>query len=117
MGGTMAEAIKQKVGISKPVSKEEGMAKYILNERNADRLAENFKKMRGGALKIGQLLSTSEESILPPIMRDALEKARSEAHIMPVKHVTKCLERELGSKWQDNFNEINMFPFAAASIG
>jgi predicted unusual protein kinase regulating ubiquinone biosynthesis (AarF/ABC1/UbiB family) len=43
--------------------------------------------MRGGALKIGQLLSTSEESILPPMVREAMEKARSEANIMPLKQV------------------------------
>jgi hypothetical protein len=41
--------------------------------------------MRGGALKIGQILSTSEQSILPPIIREAMEKARSEADIMPLK--------------------------------
>jgi len=63
----------------------------------------NFKKMRGGALKIGQLLSTSEESVMPPLIRDALEKARSEADIMPTKDVTKSLVRELGADWQNNF--------------
>lgn len=114
----MAEALKQKVGIkgdSKPG--EGGIAKYALNEKNANRLAMNFKKMRGGALKIGQLLSTSEESVMPPMLREALEKARSEADIMPVKHVTKSLVRELGKDWQKHFKEINLFPFAAASIG
>jgi aarF domain-containing kinase len=88
-----------------------------LNEKNANRLALNFKKMRGGALKIGQLLSTSEESVMPPIIRDALEKARSEADIMPLKQVTKTLIREFGPEWQNHFKEINLYPFAAASIG
>lgn len=50
-----------------------GVAKYAMNEKNAKRLADNFKKMRGGALKIGQILSTSEESVLPPVIRDAME--------------------------------------------
>lgn len=98
-GGTMAEAIKQKVGITKSDSKGGGIAKYALNQKNADRLANNFKKMRGGALKIGQILSTSEESVLPPIIRDAMEKARSEADIMPLKQVTQNLVREYGSEW------------------
>jgi aarF domain-containing kinase len=73
--------------------------------------------MRGGALKIGQILSTSEESVLPPVIRDAMEKARSEADIMPLKQVTKNLIREYGHDWQKNFHEINLYPFAAASIG
>jgi aarF domain-containing kinase len=70
-----------------------------LNEKNAERLANNFKKMRGGALKIGQILSTSEESVLPPILRTAMEKARSEADIMPIKQVVKNLVREYGQDW------------------
>jgi len=41
--------------------------------------------MRGAVLKLGQILSTSEESIVPAVIRDAMEKARSEADIMPVK--------------------------------
>jgi len=73
--------------------------------------------MRGGALKIGQILSTSEESVLPPVIRDAMEKARSEADIMPIKQVVKNLVREYGPEWQTNFQEINLYPFAAASIG
>jgi len=84
----MAEALKQKVGLSEQIEDQKGksgIAKYAINKKNADRLAENFKKMRGGALKIGQILSTSEESVLPPVIRDAMEKARSEANIMPIK--------------------------------
>jgi aarF domain-containing kinase len=46
-----------------------------------------------------------------------MEKARSEADIMPLKQVTKNLIREYGNDWQKNFSEINLFPFAAASIG
>lgn len=118
MGGTMAEAIKQKVGGRVGIAADqEGVAKYALNQRNADLLANNFKKMRGAALKIGQMLSTSEESVLPPIIREAMEKARSEADIMPLKQVTKNLIREYGQDWQQNFKEINLYPFAAASIG
>jgi aarF domain-containing kinase len=46
-----------------------------------------------------------------------MEKARSEADIMPIKQVVKILEREFGSQWQKKFREINLYPFAAASIG
>jgi len=53
VGGTVAEAFKQKVGLSSAGDGKAGIAKYALNEKNADRLANNFKKMRGGALKIG----------------------------------------------------------------
>ena len=108
------------MGITEEINDQKGktgLAKYALNEKNAKRLAENFKKMRGGALKIGQILSTSEESVLPPVIRDAMEQARSEANIMPLKQVTQNFIRELGKDWQSNFKEVNLYPFAAASIG
>ena len=73
--------------------------------------------MRGAALKLGQILSAQEESFLPPVIRDAMEKARSEADIMPIKQVIRNFERAYGQDWQKNFREINLFPFAAASIG
>jgi aarF domain-containing kinase len=77
----------------------DGISSYAMNPKNADRLAQNFKKMRGAALKIGQLMSTGEESVLPPMFRDALEKARSEADIMPIKQVTKSLVSQFGKDW------------------
>ena len=120
IGGTMSEAIQVKVGLKeeeKDANAKLGVARFALNKRNADRLSQSFRKMRGAALKIGQILSTSEESVLPPIFRDAMEKARSEADIMPVKQVVRILEKSYGKEWQKNFKEINLFPFAAASIG
>ena len=120
IGGTIGEAIYQKTGLSEEKDYQRGksgVAKYALNKKNADRLAESFRKMRGAALKIGQVLSTSEESVLPPVMRDAMEKARSEADIMPIKQVVRIFERAYGAEWQKNFKEINLYPFAAASIG
>ena len=56
IGGTMSEAIQQKIGYkqeNKDQSGRSGMAKYALNEKNADRLQKSFRKMRGAALKIG----------------------------------------------------------------
>jgi len=44
-------------------------------------------------------MSASEESVLPPVIRDAMEKARSEADIMPIKQVVRNFERAYGSEW------------------
>ena len=41
--------------------------------------------MRGAVLKLGQILSAGDKTIVPPVIREAMEKARSEADIMPVK--------------------------------
>ena len=73
--------------------------------------------MRGAVLKLGQILSTGNTTIVPKVIIDAMEKARSEADIMPIKQVVKIFEKEYGNDWQKRFREINMYPFAAASIG
>lgn len=73
--------------------------------------------MRGAVLKLGQIISTGNTSIVPKVIIDAMEKARSEADIMPIKQVVKIFEKEYGSDWQKRFREINLYPFAAASIG
>jgi len=60
IGGTMSEAIKQKVGLKEENASQKGksgLAKYALNEKNADRLQQSFRKMRGAALKLGQIMS------------------------------------------------------------
>lgn len=41
--------------------------------------------MRGAVLKLGQILSTGNTNMVPKVIIDAMEKARSEADIMPVK--------------------------------
>ena len=71
----------------------------MINEKNATRLQESFKKMRGAVLKLGQIMSNQETSFIPPVIKEAMEKARSEANIMPVKQVVKILEQEYGQDW------------------
>lgn len=61
IAGTAAEAIKQKAGLKEENSSQTGkagVAKYALNEKNAERLQHSFRKMRGAALKLGQIMST-----------------------------------------------------------
>ena len=36
---------------------------------------------------------------------------------MPIKQVVRIFENAYGKEWQKKFKEINLYPFAAASIG
>ena len=45
--------------------KHEGGNRYM-TERNAERLADALCRMRGAALKLGQMISIQDESVLPP---------------------------------------------------
>ncbi len=93
------------------------MAKFAVNRANTERLASYLCKMRGAALKLGQVLSTMEDTVVPPLVKEALEKARSQADIMPRDQLEKCLAKEYGKDWQKRFKSFEMEPIAAASIG
>ena len=52
--------------------------------------------MRGAPLKIAQLLSIQEDVLIPGPVRQAFEKAREHAHLMPSGEVKSMMKAELG---------------------
>lgn len=55
----------------------------ILSEKGAETLAAGLCRMRGAALKLGQMLSIQDESVIPPQLQSALERVRAGADYMP----------------------------------
>jgi hypothetical protein len=51
----------------------------FITESNAERLANALCRMRGAALKIGQMLSIQDETVLPPQV--CIAGAHAEAHV------------------------------------
>ncbi|CEL99479.1 unnamed protein product [Vitrella brassicaformis CCMP3155] len=110
--GTLAESVRR-------VSRGEDtgdLRSRVLSPQNAERISLTLAKMRGAALKLGQMLSLQEE-YLPPILRDAVQRARNSADIMPKKQLHGVMEKELGRHWRSKFARFNEIPIAAASIG
>lgn len=89
----------------------------LLSAPNAVRLAQRLAKMRGAAMKIGQLISMQGEDILPPQVAQALSVLRSQAAPMPPQQLHRVLGREYGAGWQRRFAHFDEEPVAAASIG
>lgn len=94
-----------------------GMKKYVVTQSTAEKIADSLCKMRGAALKLGQALSSMEESVIPPEIKTALERARAEADFLPDDQLESALKEAYGERWRDNFASFNMDPIAAASIG
>lgn len=89
----------------------------LLSLRNAHKLADRLARMRGAAMKLGQILSMQGEDLLPPELAQALSLLRSEAYAMPAKQLRRVLGREYGKGWESRFAEFDFEPIAAASIG
>ena len=96
----------------------------VTTDANADRLAATLCRMRGAALKMGQMLSIQDESLLPPALTRALKQVRQGADAMPSYQLLEQLRSELGDanssdedSWRNKFESFDDQPFAAASIG
>lgn len=108
--GTAAEGLNRLTGRSSGGS-------LVVNDANADRLAASLCRMRGAALKLGQMLSIQDQSLLPEAMSRALEQVRQGAEAMPKSQLEQQMKQQLGDDWRDQFAAFDEHPFAAASIG
>uniref|UniRef100_A0A8C5AZ75 Coenzyme Q8B n=1 Tax=Gadus morhua TaxID=8049 RepID=A0A8C5AZ75_GADMO len=88
-----------------------------LHEANAERIVNTLCKVRGAALKIGQMLSIQDNSFINPQLQKIFERVRQSADFMPPWQMNKVLAEELGSGWRDQLLSFDDKPFAAASIG
>ncbi|KAG2227751.1 hypothetical protein INT45_004793 [Circinella minor] len=117
--GAINESIKRATGISKT-----NQGSVILSERNVDLLVDKISRMRGAALKMGQMLSiqgiqaaSDSESWIPPQIEQILLKVHDSANYMPQRQMENVLSKDLGKDWQSEFASFDPVPIAAASIG
>ncbi|EDO17556.1 hypothetical protein Kpol_534p37 [Vanderwaltozyma polyspora DSM 70294] len=89
----------------------------ILSDSNIDKITKKFSKMRGAALKIGQMMSFQDENVLPRELYEILSRVQNSANYMPQRQLDRVLSRELGSEWRSKFKRFENIPIAAASIG
>lgn len=88
----------------------------LLSSSNATTLAQSLARLRGAALKLGQLLSIQQ---LPPVLADALQQVRNGAHAVPPQQVEQQMETAFGENWNQRLfqNTFDIQPVAAASLG
>ncbi|PSN44058.1 hypothetical protein C0J52_15929 [Blattella germanica] len=116
--GTVAEVTRRSLGLTKEEPSVGGtLDSAFLSEANAERIVNTLCKVRGAALKLGQILSIQDNTIISPTLQKAFERVRQSADFMPTWQVEKVLETELGEDWQSKIKTFDYKPFAAASIG
>ncbi|CAL1398796.1 unnamed protein product [Linum trigynum] len=116
--GTVEEATKRLVyGTPQTAEGKQSALSPFLSEKNAERLALALCRMRGAALKVGQMLSIQDESLVPAPILAALDIVRQGADVMPRKQLNQVLDAELGSDWSAKLTSFDYEPLAAASIG
>ena len=87
----------------------------------ADRMVETLGRMKGAAMKIGQLASFIDTEFLPPeyrdLYQDKLATLRSTAPPMPWEKVRAVLDEEWEEPVEGLFEDFEHEAAAAASIG
>lgn len=91
-----------------------------LATRNADQIFAVLSELKGGAMKLGQLLSVYEALIpheLAEPYHEALIRLQANAPAMPAAEVHRVLTEQLGRGWVTRFAEFDAENAHAASIG
>jgi len=83
--------------------------------KNATRIAETLGQMKGGAMKVGQMLSL-HEGLLPPEVAEVLRTLQKEAPKVPAE-VMGFEVRGALPNFDELFESMETEAFAAASIG
>ncbi|KAK5070967.1 hypothetical protein LTR64_003942 [Lithohypha guttulata] len=89
----------------------------FLSPANMERLVAKLSKMRGAALKLGQMVSFQDIKMLPPAIVEVLQRVQDNADYMPASQRDEVIANDLGSNWRDLFESFEERPMAAASIG
>ncbi|XP_039294170.1 atypical kinase COQ8B, mitochondrial isoform X2 [Nilaparvata lugens] len=115
--GTLSEFTMRSLGIKKAQSDDTTLDSLFLTPANAERIVKTLCEVRGAALKIGQILSIQDNSVISPQLQKAFDRVRQSADFMPPWQVEKVMKSEFGDDWRSRFASFEMKPFAAASIG
>ncbi|RNA25866.1 aarF domain-containing kinase 4-like [Brachionus plicatilis] len=120
--GALSEMARRTLGPKKSQQDEfnsilSSSKSVFLTEDNIKRIVDTLCKVRGAALKLGQMLSIQDESLLSPTLQKIFDRVRQSADFMPFSQTEKVLVKEWGANYLDKFEHFERTPFAAASIG
>lgn len=111
-GGMLAEGARRLAAGERPQ-----LSDMLLTPGNAMRLTEQLSRLRGAAMKLGQMISLDAGDLLPAELTAILARLRDSAHYMPPSQLNQVLIGEWGKDWRKRFARFEATPIAAASIG
>ena len=104
--------------VSEGISRSGGPdGSLMLSAANIERLVAKLSKMRGAALKLGQMMSFQDAKLLPKPIHDVLQRVQDSADYMPALQRDAVIAANLGLTWRELFEQFEERPMAAASIG
>lgn len=114
LAGAVTESVSRTFNGS---SSSSSSSSVMLSPSNMTRLVSKLSRMRGAALKLGQMMSFQDAKMLPPPIQEVLQRVQDRADYMPSYQRDRVLGQSLGENWRELFSEFDEKPIAAASIG
>lgn len=111
-GGVIAEGARRLAKGERPQ-----LSSLVLTPGNVGRVTEQLSRLRGAAMKLGQMISLDAGDVLPAELTEILSRLRDAAHFMPPAQLQKVLSGHWGPDWRKRFARFDPIPLAAASIG
>ena len=111
-GGVLAEGMRRLARGERP-----HLSDLLLTPANAMRVTEQLSRLRGAAMKLGQMISMDAGDVLPAELTSILARLRDAAHFMPPAQLGRVLSAQWGTDWRGQFARFEATPIAAASIG
>jgi predicted unusual protein kinase regulating ubiquinone biosynthesis (AarF/ABC1/UbiB family) len=125
IGGLAAgQAIRQAGTHAANVTRSQRGRQVALERRHmeaAEQIVEALGRMKGAAMKVGQVMSFLDTGLIPEEYREEFQRKlgalRDAAPTVTFKDMRKVIEQELDEPMKDVFEEFDEEPIAAASIG
>jgi predicted unusual protein kinase regulating ubiquinone biosynthesis (AarF/ABC1/UbiB family) len=127
MGGTIAKVggqlamdfAKEKSGqlIEKSYQKAQEVHATTQQIKAAKELISSMGELKGGFMKVGQMLSITEDLILPKEITELFKTLQKDAPKMSDLELDKVFEEDFGKKPEEIFESFDRTAIAAASIG
>ncbi|MCF6445771.1 AarF/ABC1/UbiB kinase family protein [Nereida sp. MMG025] len=119
--GTMTAGVAGNMAVNGVAQLTKGqrpsMRGLLMTPANIRRVTDQLAKMRGAAMKVGQMVSMDTGEMLPPELADIMARLRDDAHFMPPAQLKKVLNAAWRDGWIKRFKHFDVRPIAAASIG
>ena len=110
--GVLAEGMRRLARGERP-----HLSDLLLTPANALRVTEQLSRLRGAAMKLGQMISMDAGDVLSAELTSILARLRDAAHFMPPGQLNRVLSAQWGADWRGQFTRFETTPIAAASIG
>ncbi|MFK8138747.1 MAG: ABC1 kinase family protein [Bdellovibrionales bacterium] len=83
----------------------------------AKELIETMGELKGGLMKVGQMVSITGDMVLPEEVTDLFKTLQSSTSYMPREELEKVFNKSFQQSPDDLFTKFDWTPIAAASIG